>query len=1826
MNTTNKKSLISFSAIPILVSAQILPCAAQMHMQTYAHNNVATASIVHQNAWHNQTTNNTASSNTNNPSCHQHDFTNHSFSAANPIHHHNLSNQFSTTINTIHPHGLGNQFSTTTINTAHHHEFANQFSTAINSTHHHEFGNQLSTNIGIPHFQHLFHHWHHQNIDNASSNSIKYLTTASNANTSSSFNNHYIHHDTQLWTNLSLNNHGSVRPINLDLSSSNATLTAGHILHGQMVSLNIGSTHLSVNADTKLTPAEYLAVKQIELTGQQSLLLDAQGTASGGTVVIGQHLSQLISNLVIPHGVTVIDLTRSGTLNLTGNITDNGSLYIESRNPLLNTLTLNANNINVQGQGILSDIIPVSTLASLPFGLSNLNSNLNLNLNLNALNNITNTGTISSGGSLTLSSGSGTINNSGLVASNKGNINIVTPKLATDININGTNGTFQAQNGNINFRDSSYSGTGNINLNGGNYLSQNMNLYSGTGSITGNLRQITGTVSSVAGSEHIIADTALFKIGNTLIDGDPLYANTGNIEIDGTINTLGNNLAVIAGGDIVSGTAGNVANIDTATGKVWLVAGADITASAGTMTSPVNNSTASLTSVTFQFDSTKGGNIDFTPATAGTVINTTGGAVTLLANSNSSTTGNIWFPTSTTSVSTINSGTGGGGGAVLIVAGGNGGTALSGAIAQAIQLGQVQTAGSSTGATGTVRIDTAVPTITNGGGSASFSNPGDSATTSATFGIGTLTPTAALTVGNVITVGYGGSDGIGGVAGGAGGSINIQSGSTLQTGNLLSYGGGGEGGYFYGNSVGGNGGNAGTITVISHNGNVIVSGEVNASGGGGGGGSGSGGGSGGTKANITLSAPVGSVTAGNVFSYAGGAGGAGALVNAGGGGGSFGGAGGGSGVFDNGGDGGAGGGAGAASGGGGGVGAGVGNFSPGNGGGFNGGGAGGAGTLASGTGGSAALNLTYGSGHTGGSGGNSPASGGAPSGSGSTQLANGGSSGTDGDQNGFSAGSGQSTGGTLTVNYFSSNSIGTRVVATTNLNQTTTLTSLDLTNAGVQASINNLITLGVSYISGTLTNLTIDSSISTNALTLNSLSAFNVPNGSTLTFTGFTSGSPTIGIALTNSSTTTQAIVAGTTTFSNSNNSVSTITITSTQAGPALSISNTGTLSSDKQLTITAPSIQNNNTLSGAVLALTATGAGNINGGGLYTGTTSLSFTSGSGTIGSSMNISTPNLTFNTTGNVSLIDLVALTGNGVSTGAAVIFTDTANGGTAITNSITATGVLSIVNSGTNSPISIGGALSGTTVVLTATGSGNLTGASTISGSTTVSMTAPTGTISLSGLTTPSITVTQNLGGAGSATLTDSVALTSNGTSTAGTGGFSLTDTANGGIATTNSISSGGAFSLTANGTNSPITVGASLSATTRIDLKATNTVTVNGGATVAATSAGASNGLVQITSVSGAGPVNLVNNGTIQASNTSNSSIVGINAGLNGAITITGTGSMSANQANVGNLDPTTLAIQSPFVAVSPFTGSYTLGNISITQNAITGTLQVSGTLPPVPTPSGGGTTVTVATGPTPQQLLFFELSYLSLLQALQQQANNMLNEQLGTRLAIDYTPWSTVPGQLPSQPLQGNISFNKLAGLSEALFAASEFNANELTALTREGILFGPSTANNFFDLQKGFVLFMPTSDIKVETREGVVSIPKGCVAWVMETGNDAAVYDLHDSLHSGPIKVLVNNKEIVLAPGKELLLTRNNTGDFASLNPGNHLGYRNVIATDLGNGIKGYVCDFSIAHGLTTVPVMHNLLVSNDPAQRKTARSLLKNAAILADLTGYPEYNTQP
>jgi hypothetical protein len=372
-----------------------------------------------------------------------------------------------------------------------------------------------------------------------------------------------------------------------------------------------------------------------------------------------------VTNLTVRRGaIAVIDFSNSSAINLAGNLTNRGTVYVANADPQQLTATLAGSNIYNNARALITTVLPAGGVAG--FGATA----LPLNLNLRTINDIVNAGTIASSGNLTMSaggsiinalpqgttgvqpviqaagnvnlfSGSGNITNLGLIASLNNNINIAALTMAANINVFGAGGTLQALNGNINLRDSSYSGPANINLTGGDYLSQALNLYSGTGTANVSVGQLAGLVNTYAGAEHISADTTLLKLGNN-ISNDPTYYNTGSIEIMGTVSS-DEGLAIVAGGDITANINGRIV---TNGHNLLMIAGANITSSCTGCTSPgqVGPTSGGTTptsgvaegTVTVDLTGGAGGDIDLSGSLAEKVIDTSsstssGGNVTMVA-------------------------------------------------------------------------------------------------------------------------------------------------------------------------------------------------------------------------------------------------------------------------------------------------------------------------------------------------------------------------------------------------------------------------------------------------------------------------------------------------------------------------------------------------------------------------------------------------------------------------------------------------------------------------------------------------------------------------------------------------------------------------------------------------------------------------------------------------------------------------------------------------------------------------------------------------------------------------------------------------------------------------------------------------------------------------------------------------------------------------------------------------------------------------------------------------------------------------------------------
>ena len=600
------------------------------------------------------------------------------------------------------------------------------------------------------------------------------------------------------------------------LLTAPASLTGVTIITGGQLGANdtVSGGHIMIiTAGESLTAAQLVAAQQVVTSGQQTLVLTNRGTAIAGLVTLKEGQTSLLSDLVVPKGVTLVAVgyTSSNALDVSGSakvlgnvdlvqsagnigsVLDVGSLAVGRSGDISNSLSANmlsslsgsnaggynppllfssnALNLNVIGNVLNQGSITSSGALSINAGgsISNISSSQRSGFASNgsitaggaspaptigaiailgstgAPIQIQGTGNVSvaqvqsgsisliptasgkviqsgnsnamakassgtatiAGTSVNLSSGTGKFTNSGSINATGGNIAFNAPN-SINITIANNKGKIQAFNGAINVRDANYAGTANITLTSGNYLSQQLNLNAGTGVVDVNAGEITGTVNTTAGAEHLSAATANLILGNSFISGDPTYYNTaGAITIAGTLNFSGQDLAIVANTNIA--TAAGAGSINTSSssangGNITMIAGVSFTSTGGA--SGNNNTTSTLSN----FAATAaGGKIDLNSGTAITSLNSasshsgsSGGNITLIAfGGTGSGAGTITLP----SAVTVTSGGAGGGsnGNITIIAGASSGTSIS--------IGPINTTGGS-GTGGNVYLLTAAPTIT----------------------------------------------------------------------------------------------------------------------------------------------------------------------------------------------------------------------------------------------------------------------------------------------------------------------------------------------------------------------------------------------------------------------------------------------------------------------------------------------------------------------------------------------------------------------------------------------------------------------------------------------------------------------------------------------------------------------------------------------------------------------------------------------------------------------------------------------------------------------------------------------------------------------------------------------------------------------------------------------------------------------------------------------------------------------------------------------------------------------------------------------------------
>lgn len=640
-------------------------------------------------------------------------------------------------------------------------------------------------------------------------------------------------------------------PLNLDLASTERNLPAASLGINSSLIINVGGKSTSIDPSSLLTASEFVAATQVLTSGLQTLRIGEAGNAIGGKFSLGALASGPLAGLSIPQGVRLVqNFANLTSLNFAGNLSNAGKIVALSTAGGQASAEFVAQNIHNLPTGVITSFTPaVATRVS------------DLDLFLTAVQDIVNQGRIISAGNLTLSAGGSISNlssvsqqaavqannsvnfnaanivNSGLINAASGNINFNTI-MPHDIIINNSLGVISALNGSINVREAAFNDAFDIDLNGGNWLSRSLNLWSGLGSISGDVENISGALSTYATAAEILSKSDVLTLGTICISGDPTYHNVGNIQITGDI-TVGDSLAIIATGNITS-TSGltqisSIGNDDIGH-NITIVAGANI----GTTT--CSNCVSDLPGgvstgpVTITLSNPNGGSIDFTASpnlvittvtsggsSSGNIVNS--GNITLVAFAKGAVGGRVLLADGSTIDASSEHARGAN---VTVIAGATSGTGISlgTVLANGGDALGAGTGGSSDlgGYGGNVTIACAQPTSSNGQ-SIVFDASGGISSANKFAASSTLTQASIVVAGNIEVEGGDGTNG----------NSGINATSAGANGTLGAFGGGG--------------GQGGKVT-ISTSGTVIVAGSILANGG-----SGADGGAGGDGADMTDTRP-----------------------------------------------------------------------------------------------------------------------------------------------------------------------------------------------------------------------------------------------------------------------------------------------------------------------------------------------------------------------------------------------------------------------------------------------------------------------------------------------------------------------------------------------------------------------------------------------------------------------------------------------------------------------------------------------------------------------------------------------------------------------------------------------------------------------------------------------------------------------------------------------------------------------------------------------------------------------------------------------------------
>jgi len=454
--------------------------------------------------------------------------------------------------------------------------------------------------------------------------------------------------------------------VNLDLSSSTRNIHVGSDILSSAIQTAISAAGQSrtLSPGDLITPAEFVALNQVLSAGSQIIQLDTAGRASGGSFDLSSFQTGQLTGLVVPEAVVAIASQGGSSLNVSGNLITQGILVgLPTAANTTNTVSVIAGLINVGPGGSITTHISDALAAIIGSPLAG----APVNLFLQSQSNIVNAGNITASGVLNLQAagsiinqlpagspaglplpvmagdlgtrliaGSGIITNSGTITSRLGNISFSTLP-GHDLVLNNITGQIASILGRINFREDLFTSKENTSILGGSLSAlEDVNVYGGEGLVSAHVDLLDAVLNVRAGEAHVSVREGDFRIGDFLITGDPTIANSGgNVLLNGNLVFAGQDLAILASGNVEVAAGASVSTIDLSSsgnaGDLTIVAGFNFTPSTS------GQVTDSSTTFTLGSPSTSGGRIRLenvslnTSSTGGN-----GGDVTIMAHDGSS--------------------------------------------------------------------------------------------------------------------------------------------------------------------------------------------------------------------------------------------------------------------------------------------------------------------------------------------------------------------------------------------------------------------------------------------------------------------------------------------------------------------------------------------------------------------------------------------------------------------------------------------------------------------------------------------------------------------------------------------------------------------------------------------------------------------------------------------------------------------------------------------------------------------------------------------------------------------------------------------------------------------------------------------------------------------------------------------------------------------------------------------------------------------------------------------------------------------------------------